>query len=73
MLYDSLTKDPVCPEETVEWLNLQQLLLLSIATSIDALAVGIPFAILQTDILYADSLIGFVTALLSLLAVIIGN
>lgn len=55
------------------WLNLQQLPLLSIATSIDALAVGIPFAILQTDILYPNSLIGFVTALLSLLAVIIGN
>ena len=73
MLYDSLTEDPVCPVETVEGLNLKELLMLSIATSIDALAVGITFAFLKTDILLAISLIGIVTFVLSFLAVIIGN
>jgi len=73
MLYDSLTEDPVCPVETVDRLNLKELLLLSIATSIDALAVGITLAFLKTDILLAISLIGIITFVLSLLAVIIGN
>jgi len=73
MLYDSFTEDPVCPVETVERLNLKELLLLSIATSIDALAVGITLAFLKTNIILAISLIGIVTFVLSLLAVIIGN
>ena len=46
MLYDSVTEDPTCPVETVDNLDLKELLLLSIATSIDALAVGITFAFL---------------------------
>jgi len=73
MLYDSFTEDPVCPVEAVDRLNLKELLLLSIATSIDALAVGITLAFLKTNILLAISLIGIVTFVLSLLAVIIGN
>lgn len=73
MLYDSLTEDPTCPVVTVDKLNLKELLLLSIATSIDALAVGITLAFLQTDIFIAISLIGIVTFILSLLAIIIGN
>ena len=73
MLYDSLTEDPVCPVKTADRLNLKELLLLSIATSIDALAVGITLAFLKTNILLAISLIGIVTFVLSFLAVIIGN
>lgn len=73
MLYEALTEEPVCPVETVEHLDIKELFLLSIATSIDALAVGISFAFLKTDILLAISLIGIVTGVLSLLAVIIGK
>ncbi len=73
MLYDSITEDPTCPVETVEHLDLKELLLLSIATSIDALAVGITLAFLNTDIILSISLIGIITFILSLLAVIIGN
>lgn len=73
MLYDALTEDPSCPVETANHLNLKELLLLSIATSIDALVVGITLAFLKVDILFAISLIGVVTYILSLLAVIIGN
>lgn len=49
------------------------LVLLSIATSIDALAVGLGLAFLGTDIWYPAVLIGFVTAGLSLLGILMGS
>ncbi|MDF2819647.1 MAG: hypothetical protein K0R15_88 [Clostridiales bacterium] len=52
----------------------KNLLLLAIATSIDALAVGVTFAFfVKENITYAVSLIGIVTFLLSVLGVKIGN
>ena len=54
-------------------LNNYVLLLLAIATSIDALAVGISFALLQTAILVPVIIIGVVTWGLSFAAVFIGN
>ncbi len=54
-------------------LSLKSLILLSIATSIDALAVGITFAFLQVNILPAAALIGVTTFLFSLLGTGIGN
>ena len=47
--------------------------LLAIATSIDALAVGVTFAFLQTRILPAVSLIGVITFTLSAVGVKAGN
>ena len=46
---------------------------LAVATSIDALAVGISFAFLNVRIVPAVSLIGLITLLLSMLGVKIGN
>lgn len=54
-------------------LTLWMLLMLSIATSIDALAVGISFAILDISIITPILVIGTVTFLLSFLGVLIGN
>ncbi|WP_308589154.1 manganese efflux pump MntP family protein [uncultured Oscillibacter sp.] len=51
----------------------RQLLLMAVATSIDALAVGVTFAFLQVRILPAVSLIGCVTFCLSLAGVAVGN
>lgn len=45
---------------------------LAVATSIDALAVGVTFAFLQVDILPAVSLIGLITFLLSAVGVQVG-
>ena len=59
--------------EAEDNLNLKELLLLAIATSIDALAVGITFAFLQVSILPAVSLIGAITFVLSLVGVVIGH
>ena len=50
----------------------RELLVLSVATSIDALAVGIGLAFLDVNIVAAVALIGAVTALLSLAGVAIG-
>lgn len=54
-------------------LDLKELLLLAIATSIDALAVGISFAFLQVKIGSAVSLIGVTTFILVFFGVLIGN
>lgn len=48
------------------------LLLLAIATSIDALAVGISFALLDIHLLTAVLMIGIITCILSFLGVMIG-
>jgi len=49
------------------------LIMLSVATSIDALAVGLSLAMLQLDIWYPSVVIGFITALLSLFGLRLGN
>ena len=62
----------VCQQAT-PYLSLKFLLLVSIATSIDALAVGITFAFLKVNILLSVLLIGVTTFALSLAGVLIGN
>ena len=57
----------------VEKLDLKELFILAIATSIDALAVGITFAFLKVNIWMPISLIGVTTFGLSMVGVIIGN
>lgn len=51
----------------------KDILILAIATSIDALAVGISFAFLQVEILPAIALIGITTFVISFGAVVLGN
>lgn len=64
-------------EEAVEVmdapLNLKELLVLAIATSIDALAVGVTFAFLDYPIGEAVSVIGITTLILSVAGVYVGN
>lgn len=75
MVLDALRSNDgeACPTCEEERLNLQELFVMAIATSIDALAVGITFAFLRVNILSAVSVIGITTFLLSLLGVILGN
>ena len=49
------------------------MIVLAIATSIDALAVGITFAFLEVNILLSVLIIGIITFIISLLGVKIGN
>lgn len=53
--------------------NLKSMLILSLATSIDALAVGVTFAFLQVNILNAVLTIGLATFLFSFTGVKVGN
>lgn len=72
MIFDALhEKDD--DEETEYSLKIGELFMLAIATSIDALAVGITFAFLEVSIFFAILIIGVTTFALSLGGVIIGN
>lgn len=54
-------------------LSNKELIMLSIATSIDALAVGISFAFLNVDIIQASLTICIITFIVCLIGVILGN
>ena len=74
MIWDALHEDgegAAC--EVDQSLDVKELLIMAVATSIDALAVGITFAFLQVDILPAVLLIAGITFGLSLAGVVIGN
>lgn len=60
-------------DEEVSDLSLKTLLALAIATSIDAMAVGVTFAFVQNDILSASALIALVTFALCWVAIFIGK
>ena len=60
-------------EEETNQRGFKNMIMLAIATSIDALAVGVTFAFLQVDIVPAVSFIGIVTFVLSAIGVKIGN
>lgn len=49
------------------------MVVLAIATSIDALAIGVTFTFLKVNLLIAIALIGAITFVISLLGVLIGN
>lgn len=70
MIKEALSKDE---EEANDSLDVKTMLLLAVATSIDALAVGITFAFLRVDIVPAVSFIGIITFTLSAIGVKVGN
>jgi putative Mn2+ efflux pump MntP len=69
MIYDSAKKEREEPGKTLE---LRMLLTLAIATSIDALMVGLSLAFLQTSIIEPILIIGAMTFSLSLLGFLFG-
>ena len=74
MLWDAFHEDDEelsCPADGK--LDLRELVMLAIATSIDALAVGITFAFLGVNIWVAITIIGVTTFVLSLVGVVVGN
>ena len=64
-------------EETVEVMDApidhKNMFVLAVATSIDALAVGITLAFLNPPIIEASTIIGITTMVLSIIGVIVGN
>ena len=75
MIREALGKDDEEEEKGCQGdrLDLKELLMMAIATSIDALAVGVTFAILPVSIVPAVSLIGITTFVLSLIGVSLGR
>ncbi|MFH0991941.1 MAG: manganese efflux pump MntP family protein [bacterium] len=71
MIYDGLRSEQV--KQQSEVLSFSLLFLLSIATSIDALAVGLSFAFLAVSIVTPSMLIGLVTFCLSFVGVLLGE
>lgn len=75
MIHEALTESEDCEDDGIKdkKLSHKELLLLAIATSIDALAVGISFAFLNVPIIPSIIIIGLTTFAISLVGVIIGN
>lgn len=70
MLYEAYKNEF---DEEVTDLSNKTLITLAIATSIDAMAIGVTFVFLQTDIMIASVIIGLVTFVLCLAAVYVGK
>lgn len=73
MLWEAVRGEEDCGCEDTSAIDLREFLVLAVATSIDALAVGISFAALSVDIAPAVALIGVTTFVLSLVGVAVGH
>ena len=60
-------------EDMDDKIEFKTMILLSIATSIDALAIGVTFAFLNVNIIYSVIIIGTITFIISTIGVLIGN
>lgn len=70
MIKESFSKEESAANDS---LSVKSMLVLAIATSIDALAVGITLAFLNVQIIPAVSFIGIITFILSVIGIKIGN
>ncbi len=70
MIRESLGSDE---EDTVDEFNFKEVTLLAIATSIDAFAVGLTFAILNTSLWIPCIIIGIVAFLFTIVGIFIGR
>jgi putative Mn2+ efflux pump MntP len=76
MIFDSIKEKKAGEEENAKEeasLHIATMLPLAIATSVDAMAVGVSFAFLEVNIVPAVLFIGAITLVLSMLGVKIGN
>ena len=70
MIKESLSKEE---EEASPSVTVKEMFILAVATSIDALAVGITFAFLKVNIVSAVSFIGITTFIISIIGVKVGS
>ena len=74
MIREALSEDEEAPEVAKDdVIDIRELLMLGIATSIDALAVGISLAALSAPIVFSSVTIAITTFFFSLAGVVIGN
>lgn len=72
MIRESLSEEDECDSNDCDF-SLRKMLPLAIATSIDALAVGVSFAFLQVSIFSSAAAIGVITMVLSMIGLRLGN
>lgn len=70
MIKEALSKESEKQDDSIKF---KDMIILAIATSIDALAVGITFAFLKVNLYLATTLIGVITFIISVAGVKIGN
>ena len=73
MVIEAIREKDGDEEEKTDVLKMGELTVLAVATSIDALAVGITFAFLKVNIFFSILIIGVTTFALSLGGVLLGN
>lgn len=73
MIKEAIKEDGKEEKDNNDNTDFKTMIILAIATSIDALAVGITFAFLSVNILLAISIIGIITFVISTVGVKIGN
>ena len=70
MIREAFSKEE---EEVKADLSVKTMFFMAVATSIDALAVGITFAFLNVNVFYSGAIIGLITFVISAIGVKIGN
>ena len=70
---ESVQEEVCCDISGIMEIDIRDMIMLSVATSIDALAVGFSFALLNINIIKAASVIGILTFLISSAGVYIGH
>jgi len=73
MIHEALSKEPESCDPARDPSRGWSLLVLAVATSIDALAIGLSFGVLNQSILMPSIIIGAVCSLFSIVGIAIGN
>jgi putative Mn2+ efflux pump MntP len=73
MLWEGVTKPPESPNRDEDLFGLRVMLVLAVATSIDALAVGITLPMLDAPLVLSVATIGITTAVLSAIGLFAGR
>ena len=69
----NMIKEAFCNDESNDDISFKTMFVLAVATSIDALAIGITFAFLRVNLLLAISMIGIITFVISIIGTKVGN
>lgn len=73
MIYEAFHENEALEEAEKNPMEFKTLTILAIATSIDALAVGVSFAAMSVDILFASTIVGAVAFVFSFAGIFIGS
>ena len=73
MIYEAFTGEDECYVVDPKKMDVKRLLILALATSIDALAVGLSFALLEMDVMIPALIIAVVTLVFSMIGVAAGH